>query len=166
MNLPPPPYINGDTCTIAHISHGLTRINCTNVLLRIFSGVAAANPCDPSPCQNDGTCNVADNGIDYTCTCVPWMTGKDCTERVVLPAAPAQETGEEPSLPQAPEPPAEALPAEGAPSEPEVAPVGESPSGPEASPGGLLPSVPETEGMYFELYDKKNNNLGFNPDPT
>ncbi|XP_048580138.1 uncharacterized protein LOC5520382 [Nematostella vectensis] len=37
------------------------------------------DPCNPTPCQNGGTCSLTSNGTDYSCTCAPSFTGKNCT---------------------------------------------------------------------------------------
>ena len=106
----------------------------------IFSGEPPSNPCDPSPC-NAGTCTVSVNNQGYTCTCQPWMTGPNCEERIVLPAAPPGGVEPEPVIPKPP-----GLSEGGSPTVPEspsggAAPGGGSPTGPlEGAPGGLAPS--------------------------
>ena len=39
-----------------------------------------SDPCDPSPCLNNGTCDISsDTGnITYMCTCTPRFTGEHC----------------------------------------------------------------------------------------
>merc|ERR1712126_780612 len=39
------------------------------------------DPCDSSPCLNNGTC-VKDSRNEYHCNCTPGWTGKHCTEAI------------------------------------------------------------------------------------
>jgi hypothetical protein len=43
---------------------------------------AAADSCDPNPCNNRGQCSV--NGDDFTCDFPSDWTGKTCDEEVII----------------------------------------------------------------------------------
>lgn len=45
------------------------------------------NPCDSSPCLNEGTCNIlsfTNNTIMYSCTCKNGYSGRNCEVKQLL----------------------------------------------------------------------------------
>lgn len=48
-----------------------------SLFLLNVENIPGANPCDPSPCQNQGICH-AEYGREFRCQCPPGLTGKTC----------------------------------------------------------------------------------------
>ena len=48
-----------------------------SLFLLNVENIPGANPCDPSPCKNQGICH-AEYGREFRCQCPPGLTGKTC----------------------------------------------------------------------------------------
>jgi len=70
-------FFDAETWTPAEQAALTLPEGCTFGLACDGSGAGEALPCQPNPCQHQGTCSV-DGAGGYTCQCPPGVTGSNC----------------------------------------------------------------------------------------